>query len=83
MNILPPSARARREGLDGVAGLFMRDRARHQGAGAETPGRAQRHTNLRPDAFATRGAVPLAQAGASASIAIPAPRRGTAPIQSP
>ena len=27
MNILPPATRARREGLDGVAGLFMRDRA--------------------------------------------------------
>jgi hypothetical protein len=83
MNILPPSTRARREGLDGVAGLFMRDRARHQGAGAETPGRAQRHTHLRPDAFATRGAAPLVQAGESGSIAIPAPCRGTAPIQSP
>lgn len=55
MNILPPATRARREAPDGgVAGLFMRDRARHQGAGAETPGHAQRHTLLRPDAFATR-----------------------------
>ena len=83
MNILPPSTRARREGLDDVAGLFMRDRARHQGAGAETPGRAQRRTYLRPDAFVTRGAAPLVHAGASASIAMPAPRRATAPIQSP
>lgn len=83
MNILPQSFPALRDVLDGVAGLFMHRRARHQRAAAETRGRAQQSTHPGPDAFATHAAAPLVQAGDAVLIAIPAPRHGPPPIQSP
>lgn len=83
MNIFPQSIQALRDVLDGVAGLFMHHRARHQSAADETLGRAERRTHSRHDALTTRAAAPVGQAGDSVQIAIQAPRRGTPPIQSP
>lgn len=83
MNIPPQSIPALRDVLDGVPRVLMHHRARHQKAPAETLGRAERRTHPMHDAFATRAAVPLGPAGDSVLIAIPAPRTGTPPIQSP
>jgi hypothetical protein len=83
VNILPQSTQARREGLDGVPRLFMRHRARHQRAAAEALACAEWSTHPIHDAFATRAAAPVDQAGNAVPVAIPPPRHATPPIQSP
>jgi hypothetical protein len=61
----------------------MHNCVRHQRAPPEPLGRAEWSTHPIRDAFATRAAASFGQAGNAVLIAIPAPRRGTPPIQSP
>lgn len=83
MNIPPQSTQALRDVLDGVPRVLMHHRARHQRAAAETLGCAERSTHPMHEAFATRAAAPFDQADDAVLIAIPAPRTGSPPIQSP